>query len=599
MIRRLEVRNFKRFKPTTTFEFRSDGLTLIAGGNNSGKSSILHALTNWEYCRRAIETRHGRAALEAGGGGHVVRTAFKDFTPLTVPNFQHLWTNLSTAAGGTPAPMILKVVWLDLAAAGAERELEFTLDLPGLLRVKVSSSSVPLGARIPRAAYLPPFAGIQVKESKLSVAERERLVGQGLPGAVLRNHLCDLERRSRENRDALRDLRGRISSAVRSQFLRTDAWLQLVAVLNEEFKCMVYPAESRPRSDGRIDLTANLTSGTFIDGRFKKYTNYQPRDLIVEGSGFLQWLSVFALAADPENDVLLLDEADVHLHPSLQTRMLFRLNREAIDKKKQMLYVTHSTEILRAADYRTIYHITKNDRGYLGEESGKVSVIEGLGSLYLPRIEKLKREKRLLIIEGTSDLELLKIWAAKLGIGWPDKLVEWYSTGKPSERKILFAELAKEVAGLQVLSLRDRDDEAPKTTSADLTDGSMRDPAVRPAQTSTIVYRKWRRRQIENYLVLPAAIARAALAKGRQCTEQEVVEFLAATHSAVINDTFVQTDCNPAIADLRAKEITYEDRNNIEARFGPNRFDIARAMNPEEICDDVKTLLEQIRNFCR
>ena len=51
------------------------------------------------------------------------------------------------------------------------------------------------------------------------------------------------------------------------------------------------------------------------------------------------------------------------------------------------------------------------------------------------------------MVEGTSDLELLKIWATTLKIKWPDELVEWLSTGKASERKTLFHELNKEVGG--------------------------------------------------------------------------------------------------------------------------------------------------------
>src|SRR5438445_60661 len=112
MIRRVELRNFKRFR-SETFEFQPSGVTFIAGGNNSGKSSILHALALWEYCRRMMETKHGHSALEVGGIGHVFRTAFKDFTPLMVPDFQHLWTNLATTTGSTPDPITLKVTWID------------------------------------------------------------------------------------------------------------------------------------------------------------------------------------------------------------------------------------------------------------------------------------------------------------------------------------------------------------------------------------------------------------------------------------------------------------------------------------------------------
>jgi hypothetical protein len=89
------------------------------------------------------------------------------------------------------------------------------------------------------------------------------------------------------------------------------------------------------------------------------------------------------------------------------------------------------------------------------------------------------------------------------------------------------------------------------------------------------------------------------MAKGRQCTEQDVVDFLINAHSASINNTFVVTDCHQAIKDLRAKELTYGGGNTTEARFGVTRFDIAKAMGPEEICEDVKTLIQQIQDLCQ
>jgi hypothetical protein len=177
-------------------------------------------------------------------------------------------------------------------------------------------------------------------------------------------------------------------------------------------------------------------------------------------------------------------------------------------------------------------------------------------------------------------------------------LVEWISSGKPSERKTLFQELTKEVAGIHAISIRDRDDDTPNTTAVDLRDGNNPDPTVAPGQNYRLMHRKWRRRHIENYLVLPAAIARAAVAKGNICTQQEVIDFLRDAHSVVINDSFVATDCHQSIADLRAKELTYERANNTEVRFGVTRFDIAKVMTVGEICDDVKALLAQIRDLC-
>ena len=65
MITKLSLKNFKRFNDHT-FEFKPQGITLLAGGNNSGKSSILQAMSVWEFCRSIVERRKGRQALEDG-----------------------------------------------------------------------------------------------------------------------------------------------------------------------------------------------------------------------------------------------------------------------------------------------------------------------------------------------------------------------------------------------------------------------------------------------------------------------------------------------------------------------------------------------------
>jgi hypothetical protein len=165
------------------------------------------------------------------------------------------------------------------------------------------------------------------------------------------------------------------------------------------------------------------------------------------------------------------------------------------------------------------------------------------------------------------------------------------------DRKVFGHNIDSPVTGLHALSLRDRDDEAAASTSPNLSDGNHPDPAAQAGETWRRRHRKWRRRHIENYLVLPAAIARAAVAKGVGCTEQDVVDFLRIQHSIAINETFSQSDCSDAIKDMRAKEITYSGPNNIEKRFGVNRFDIARAMTVDEIGEDIKTFMTDLAAF--
>lgn len=58
MIKELHLQNFKRFRDET-FVFHPTGVTLLAGGNNCGKSTVLQAIAVWEFCRTVVEIHKG------------------------------------------------------------------------------------------------------------------------------------------------------------------------------------------------------------------------------------------------------------------------------------------------------------------------------------------------------------------------------------------------------------------------------------------------------------------------------------------------------------------------------------------------------------
>src|SRR5262245_50305973 len=69
MISKVTVQNFKRFKEPTEFALKPEGVTFLAGGNNSGKSSLLQALAVWDFARSVMEVGRGPQSLLAGWKG--------------------------------------------------------------------------------------------------------------------------------------------------------------------------------------------------------------------------------------------------------------------------------------------------------------------------------------------------------------------------------------------------------------------------------------------------------------------------------------------------------------------------------------------------
>lgn len=582
MISKVTIQNFKRFREPTEFALKPNGLTFLAGGNNSGKSTLLQALAVWEFGRSVIELNRSAGALFASATSSGVGVSAEEFSPIALPNLKHLWSNLRSGAG---YGLRIRCDWhIDDTPAGA-RHLEIAFALANdRLFVRRNGSNLTAGDVIPRMAYLPPFAGIGAREERMIPAARRRLIGRGLAGAVLRNLIYDFWKRNADERESIKNPSGRIPHKARADLRRTDAWEQLLLVLEEVFKIGLRVRRLDEEYQTAIEVLA--WNGQLIGGRLKKQSGAPEKDLMVEGSGFLQWLSVYALALNRDLNVLLLDEPDAHLHPALQGHLVHKLGQLARENDKQVLLATHSTTILGETTINRIFRMEERD--YLSSEADRVSLFIGLGSQYAPRLDQLKRHRRLFLHEGPTDLNVLKAWARTLGISWPNNLVCWPYTKERAERELLFDTLRSDIPGLKALSLQDRDNYPFAETTEDLTFDSL------ASFKRGLGLRRWRRRNLENYLLHPVSIARAA---GN--TEHEVRQFLQTAHGLAVTADFTASGCPQTLANTDGKEIVTSNARSVTSEFGVDYLQIAEAMQADEIPDDPKVLLEQLVALCR
>lgn len=580
MISRVTFHRLKQFRDES-FDLHP-GVSLLGGGNNAGKSTILHGLAIWEFCRTAIEMERGPEMFLSEWTGQGIGLGDDEFSPINVPSLKHLWTNLKTQKDGESDGYTLKI-GCEWTRDDARRHLEFGMSLANdRLFVKPTSSNLNADDKIPRLAYLPPFAGMTDRETRTTGAIRRRRIGEGLAGAVLRNILLDMQERNTVERGRLRGDRSKISDADLAKLRATDPYELLQQNLRSTFSAELDVAAFRAEYHSYIQV--EVVKGTVQGFKLKRHSGYRNRDLMVEGSGFLQWLSVFALAMDPDLNVLLLDEPDAHLHSSLQEQLVDSLRHDCAVTGKQMLIATHSAEILRNAEPADIFHIRSGGMGgrYLVEESQKVGLLAGLGSEYAPRVDRAKRTKRVLFVEGRTDLEILKALAERLGITWPTKWVEWTTARGHKERKQIYTALKEEIPDLVVVSLRDRDDEPAETVGADLVDGQSGEADFHP--------RRWRRRYIESYLIWPPAIATAT-----GLSEDDIKQQLGDQHAIAVGSTFTESDAPQALLDVRAKQILRPSNGAaILGQFDTSPIDVANAMAPEAIPDDVKTFLADL-----
>jgi predicted ATPase len=582
VITRIQFHRFKQFKKDSFF--LHPGISLLGGGNNAGKSTILHGLAIWEFCSTALAMERGTDAFLATYSGQGLGLGDDEFSPINVPSLKHLWTNLKVQKVDESDGYTLRIR-CEWRQEQNDRFLEFGLALANdRLFIKPTASNLQAEDRIPRIAYLPPFAGMTDREMPTTVAIRRRRIGEGLAGAVLRNILLDMQERNLAERTRLRGTKTKISDPDLRNLRATDPWELLQQNLRRTFGAELDIATFRAEYHSYIKV--EVVKGTVDGYKLKRHSGYNKRDLMVEGSGFLQWLSVFALATDPEIDVLLLDEPDAHLHPSLQDQLLESLRALSETGQKQVLLATHSTELLRNAEPGDILHVRRGSGSYLEKESQKVGLLAGMGTDYAPRVDGAKKSKRILFVEGKSDVPILKVLASKLAIAWPDAWVEWKSTQGQKERRQLYLALKEEIPELRVLSLRDRDDEPAETVGPDLVDNAIpADPEFNP--------RRWRRRYIESYLIWPPAISAAS-----GLSEEEVREYLMNHHGIAVGDHFTDSDAPHALMDIRGKEVLKAVGSAaILSQFDVSAIDVANELDPDAIPVDIKTFLGDLVNL--
>lgn len=579
-IKRVTLKNFKKFKEKS-IDFRPE-LSLLVGGNNEGKSSILHALAVWEFCKTFLVINKGEIAIQQTKHIDGVGMNIDDFTPINIPELKYLWTNLKPSSGYN---LSIKCEWND------NKFLEIGLALSNdRLFVKALSSNIIKGDKIPTIAYLPPFAGITDKEVWHYPAQRQKLIGQGLAGSVLRNTIIDMYNANQEKRQEYKKNKSKISSKDLKSIRDTDPYEILNSVLFDTFQCQL--------STQKFDLSfhqyihVNVIKGEKNGARFKPYSTYTARDIMTEGSGFLQWLSVYTYALNKDIDVLLLDEPDAHLHCSLQTQLFSKLNNIVEKNHRQIIVATHSNEIIKNAPYERLMDINEQRCEYLSNPKQVIKILSGLGSKYSPILESIVKTKRILFVENDSDAKILQSFAKKLEITWPTNLTIWPTASKHDYRNHVIDILKQQVDGVAMLSLIDRDNSDYKTITKKLIDKSYSDK--KDGNFTYAKFRKWRRSEIENYLLNINVLARAT-----NNTEQDVQSFFQTTHNINLPETkdFIKSDVQTntkTLFDMSGKEFVNSFCNNYKL----TKYDIIEAFKKEEICIDIQTIILEICDMC-
>ena len=489
MIHKLTLRNFKSIGEQS-YDFTD--FDLLVGRNNSGKSTVLQALAIWQFCVAEFSR-----VPRSGNSSKGIQVILPNFTALPVPGFRLLWKDLNVGQGRSeknpqsPQKLLLieiMVHWRD----ADKKDHNFGVGL----RYQTSQTlyAIPTGGwakfrqseqTLPKIAYVPPFSGLEPSEKWLDVAPTRQQVGKGQPGSVLRNLLllvCP---------SPTRDVQGKTPKG----YVAPEDWKELANVVQRWFSVDLQSPQYESAKDNYIGVTYKQ------DGKFY--------DLISGGSGFHQTLTLLAFLYGYKPTTILLDEPDAHLHVNLQREILEYFKKKSAEKGVQFLIATHAEEFANGVDVHQILSLLK--KGSPERIESTPQVLRAMAAVSNEQVTALMGSPCIVYVEGETDERILRAWAPQCSALPVMKNLYFKTMGGGNKKEMLrlakdhFAALKQIVPGVQCLMLFDYDSN----------DEAFHPPAENPTLA------EWRRKNIENYLLVPPAWKRAAL-QAAQLTDDDL-----------------------------------------------------------------------------
>jgi len=577
VITKVVIESFKRFDRQ---EFDLDETIVLAGPNNSGKSTLLQALSTWSMALERWRLGKGRAAKDTDEGRRAskakIRTGQpvtrKDFTALPLREFNLLWhktlTALSKAELGPDQkpgePRLIHITVEGTHGVGQQERWSLTMELryQSSEQIYVKPVNLPPEGLPPQAGQLvvvhcPPFSGIGAEERRMDRGAQQLEIGRGKPGDILRNLLLEVHNSG-------------------------EAWNQLVQDIQDLFRVTLLPPEYDPSVPFILcEYLAGVPKAPKGRNGLPKY------DIASGGSGLHQVLLLLSFFYARPAAVLLLDEPDAHLHVILQRQIYERLRSVAARRSCQLIVATHSEVLLDSTPPTRVISFLGEPHRLIREEQ-RDQVREAMGRLTTLDLLLAEQGRAVLYCEGQSDFDILRAWAGVLEHSAKRFFAEpfFHPNGgrNPREAKAHLFALRSIHPRIQALLLLDGD-------NRDLPDHEIN------ADGLTIV--RWQRYEIENYLIVPDAIRRFLSPGGGdlfgQAEADRAMEFL----KTQLPDSFFRdplSDATEAIVAVAASKKLLPPMFAAAGRAleRSDFFLIAEQMTKDEIHPAVKRVLDQI-----
>lgn len=474
MITKVKLEFFKRFQ-NATFEVGDN--IVLAGPNNSGKTTLLQAVAVWNLAMQRWLGEHAESSKAKQRTG--VPISRNDFTAVPLREMNLLWFDRDTAYSegekeGVRAgqPKLVAITLFGRDSQGKDWSLTVTLRYANkeLIYVRLADdkgnpvTEIPTGAKEIQIVHVPPFSGIGAEETGLQLGYQNRLVGQGKPGDILRNLLLEVYRTDKEK--------------------NTGLWKNLVSDVEGLFGYRLKEPQYSESTDPfiRIEYTHGKSRTAF--------------DIASAGSGFHQVLTLLGFFYARPASVLLLDEPDAHLHVILQRQVYDLLRSVARRRGCQLLVSTHSEIILEDTGAEQILSFY-GEPHRLKIDTQKDQVREALKRLSSLDILAAEDRRNILYVEDESDFKILAALAAVVGHDFCKFAAQPFFNAIHGRN---VSEARAHFFGLKAIN--------PNVKGVLLLDGDNRNLPDHDVGADGLLVLRWERYEIENYLLHPVALLR-------------------------------------------------------------------------------------------
>lgn len=377
----IEINNFKGLGERVHVDLGNP--SVLIGPNNAGKTTVLQALSLWG---RAV-----RAWLEKKGSGHmkgkrdgvgINRLLIMD---IPVRETRYFWNGTRLRIGNNP---IVFSICVGVRMPGGITKplcMEFTYRDSESLYAKPSDEHYGDQALLEASQriefnLLYPMSGLAsgvsetTEETRLPDGRVNVLLGQGQTAQVLRNLCYKVWEGSKED------------------------WSRICDIMERMFRYRL----GKPTFDearGTLSLA------------YRQMGVDHDLELVLAGRGVQQMLLILSYLYSHKGGVLMIDEPDAHLEILRQKQVFVILKDVSEETRCQIVIATHSEVILDEAIDTNLTSIVNGMSANLSTQSDIKTTLKNLG---VEHYYNAQVARRLLIVEGSTDVEMLRAFAKKV-----------------------------------------------------------------------------------------------------------------------------------------------------------------------------------------